>query len=65
MNDFDDLPVLLTVSKAADVLGISRASAYRYVDHGLLPVKRLGGRIYILRDRLREMLDEAKESQAR
>jgi excisionase family DNA binding protein len=65
MKDFDDLPVLLTVSKAAHVLGISRASAYRYVEHNLLPIKRLGGRIYILRDRLREMVDEGEENTAR
>ena len=64
MNDFEDLPVLLTVSRAAKVLGISRASAYRYADQGLLPVMRLGGRVYIVRDRLREMLVEAEKSPA-
>jgi excisionase family DNA binding protein len=57
MNDFDGLPVLISVVTAADVLGISRASAYRYIDRGLLPVKRLGGRIYVVRDRLREMVE--------
>jgi len=59
MNDFDSLPVLITVPTAARVLGISRASAYRYAELGLLPTKRLGGRIYIVRDRLREMVDAA------
>ncbi|GAA4682460.1 hypothetical protein GCM10023215_15590 [Pseudonocardia yuanmonensis] len=57
MTDFDDLPVLLTVPAAARILGISRAAAYRYVDSGVLPSKRLGGRIYIPRDRLREMVE--------
>lgn len=59
MTDFDGLPVLLTVSRAVAILGISRASSYRYIELGLLPVKRLGGRIYIVRDRLREMVESA------
>lgn len=59
MRDFDRMPVLIPVPTAARVLGISRASAYRYVKRGLLPVKRFGGRIYILRDRLRELIDAA------
>lgn len=57
MRDFDDLPVLITVPTAARVLGVSRASAYRYAELGLLPVKRFGGRIYIVRDRLRKMVE--------
>ena len=57
MRDFDGLPVLITVPTAARLLGISRASAYRYVELGLLPVKRLGGRIYVVRDRLRKMVE--------
>ncbi len=59
MTDFDGLPVLITVPRTAQLLGISRAAAYRYVERGLLPVKRLGGRIYIVRDRLREMVESA------
>jgi hypothetical protein len=59
MRDFDRMPLLIPVPTAARLLGISRASAYRYVDRGLLPVKRFGGRIYVLRDRLRELLDAA------
>ncbi|WP_345417862.1 helix-turn-helix domain-containing protein [Pseudonocardia xishanensis] len=59
MSDFDDLPILLTVSAAARILGISRAAAYRYVESGVLPSKRLGGRIYIPRDRLRELVETA------
>ncbi|MHA6781702.1 helix-turn-helix domain-containing protein [Pseudonocardia saturnea] len=61
MNDFDGLPVLISVVQAADLLGISRASAYRYIAGGLLPVQRLGGRIYIVRDRLRDMIENTEE----
>jgi len=59
VRDFDKLPVLITIPVAAQLLGISRASAYRWAETGVLPVKRLGGRIYILRDRLREMMEAA------
>ena len=35
---------LLTVEEAAGILGISRATAYRRVEDGTLPVLRLGNR---------------------
>ncbi len=59
MTDFDGLPVLIPVPRAAELLGISRASAYRYAEAGELPVKRLGGRIFVVRDRLRDLLEAA------
>jgi excisionase family DNA binding protein len=59
MRDFDGLPVLIPVPRAAELLGISRASAYRYAEAGELPVKRLGGRIFVVRDRLRHFLEAA------
>ena len=52
MRDFDNLPVLLAIPAAAGLLGIGRASAYRWAETGVLPTKRLGGRIYIVRDQL-------------
>ena len=59
ITDFDELPVLIAVPRAAELLGISRASAYRYAEAGELPVKRLGGRIFVVRDRLRDLLEAA------
>jgi hypothetical protein len=59
VTDFDGLPVLIPVPRAAELLGISRASAYRYAETGELPVKRLGGRIFVVRDRLRDLLEAA------
>lgn len=59
MTDFDGMPVLIAVPRAAELLGISRASAYRYAESGELPVKRLGGRVFVVRDRLRDLLEAA------
>ncbi|MEU3643230.1 helix-turn-helix domain-containing protein [Lentzea sp. NPDC034063] len=43
----------MSVPEAARLLGISRASAYRYADSGVLPgVRRLGRRVYVVRARL-------------
>jgi excisionase family DNA binding protein len=55
-NVFDDLPLLLAVPHAAQLLGISRAAAYRLVSSGELPVRRLGGRIDVVTAGLREMV---------
>jgi hypothetical protein len=55
----DGLPALISVSTAAKVLGISRASAYRYAACEDLPTVRLGGRLYIVTARLREFLEAA------
>jgi excisionase family DNA binding protein len=53
---FNDLPLLLAVPRAAQLLGISRAAAYRLVASGELPVRRLGGRVYVLTSGLRELV---------
>ena len=49
---FNDLPLLLAVPRAAQ-LGISRAAAYRLAASGELPVRRLGGRVYVVTAGLR------------
>lgn len=58
MNDrvFEDLPLLLAVPRAAQLLGISRAAAYRLVAAGELPVRRLGGRVYVVTAGLRDLV---------
>jgi excisionase family DNA binding protein len=58
-SGLDELPDLISVSKAANVLGISRASAYRYAAGGDLPTVRLGGRVYVVTARLRAFLEAA------
>jgi predicted DNA-binding transcriptional regulator AlpA len=51
------LPLLIPVPKAAELLGISRAAAYRHASAGDLPCKRLGRRLYVVTARLREFID--------
>jgi excisionase family DNA binding protein len=54
-TDFDELPLLLAVPRAAQLLGISRAAAYRLAAAGELPARRLGGRVYVVTAGLREL----------
>jgi excisionase family DNA binding protein len=55
-NVFEKLPLLLAVPKAAEILGISRAAAYRLAASGELPTRRLGGRVYIVTAELRQLV---------
>jgi predicted DNA-binding transcriptional regulator AlpA len=56
-DSFADLPLLIPVPRAAELIGISRAAAYRFASTGDLPTKRLGRRVYIVSAKLREFLD--------
>jgi predicted DNA-binding transcriptional regulator AlpA len=53
---FAELPLLIPVPRAAQLLGISRAAAYRFASAGDLPTKRLGRRVYVVTGKLREFL---------
>lgn len=55
--ELDRLPALIPVPRAAEILGLSRASAYRYAAAGQLPVQRFGGRVYVVTARIRHLLD--------
>ena len=55
-------PLLIPVPKAAELLGISRAAAYRFASAGDLPTKRLGRRIYVVSARLREFIETESEA---
>ncbi len=52
----DGLPPLIAVERAAKLLGLSRASAYRLATADELPARRLGGRVYIVTAGLRPLL---------
>ena len=52
MSTFDGLPALISVARAAELLGLSRASAYRFAAAGDLPTRHLGGRVFVVTARL-------------
>lgn len=55
----DELPMFLNVMQLANLLGISRASAYELVREDNFPkLKIVQGRTIIPRDKLLEWLDE-------
>jgi excisionase family DNA binding protein len=56
-DPFADLPLLIPVPRAAKLLGISRAAAYRFASAGELPTKRLGRRVYVVSAKLREFIE--------
>ena len=54
-----DQPLLIPVPRAAKLLGISRSAAYRCAATGDLPTAHLGGRVYVITAKLRELLESA------
>lgn len=56
-KSFDELPLMLNVVQVAAVLGISRAGAYELVHSEGFPALKIGCRIVVPKDRLREWID--------
>lgn len=56
-KSFDELPLMLNVVQVAAVLGISRAGAYELVHSEGFPTLKIGSRIVVPKDRLREWID--------
>ena len=54
---YDELPLMLNVVQVAAVLGISRAGAYELVHSEGFPALKIGSRIVVPKDRLREWID--------
>ncbi len=62
-QSLDDLPALISVPKAAAILGLTRATAYRYAAAGELPTRRFGGRrVYVVTARLRALIETGGEA---
>lgn len=55
-KSFDELPLMLNVVQVA-VLGISRAGAYELVHSEGFPALKIGSRIVVPKDKLREWID--------
>ena len=59
----DKLPPLISVPQAAEILGLKRATAYRYAKVGALPVRHFSGRrVYVVTARLRELIEQGEEA---
>ena len=59
---FAGLLLLIPVPRAAKLLGISRAAAYRFASAGDRPTKRLGRRVYVVSAKLREFIETEDEA---
>jgi excisionase family DNA binding protein len=60
-----NMSVTISVDEVAEVLGVSRGSAYKAAHSGELPTIKIGKRLLILRDQFERMLDEPiKKSKA-
>ena len=56
-KNYDELSLMLNVVQVAAVLGISRAGAYELVHSEGFPALKIGSRIVVPKDRLREWID--------
>lgn len=56
-KNYDELPLMLNVVQVAGVLGISRAGAYELVHSEGFPALKIGSRIVVPQDKLREWID--------
>ena len=56
-KNYDELPLMLNVVQVASVLGISRAGAYELVHSEGFPALKIGSRIVVPKDKLREWID--------
>lgn len=56
-KNYGELPLMLNVVQVAAVLGISRAGAYELVHSDGFPALKIGSRIVVPKDRLREWID--------
>ena len=56
-KSYDELPSVLSVKELKDFLGISRAGAYELVHSEGFPALKIGSRIVVPKDKLREWID--------
>ena len=55
-KSYDELPLLLNVKQLADLLGISESSVYELIQEKDFPSLRIGKRIVIPKEELREWI---------
>jgi excisionase family DNA binding protein len=64
LSPASDLPPLLSVEQACQLLGVSRSVGYRAAASGDLPTLRWGRRVYVPTARLLELLGLPAEEKA-
>lgn len=57
-KNYDDLPLMLNAEIIKDVLGISISSAYELMRRRDFPSVRIGNRLIVPKDKLREWLEK-------
>ena len=60
-KSYDDLPLMLTVPKVGEVLGISRAGAYELVRSNGFPHVKIGTRIVVPKEKFIQWIDKNTE----
>ena len=55
-KSYDELPLLLNVKQLADLLGVSDSSVYELIQEDGIPSLRIGKRIVIPKEELREWI---------
>lgn len=55
---FADEPRMLSVSRVAEVLGMSPKGVYKWIEEGTLPAYKVSGRWFVVRDELVQTLSE-------
>ena len=57
-KSYDDLPLMLNAEIVKDVLGISISSAYELMRRKDFPSVRIGNRLIVPKDKLREWIEK-------
>ena len=64
-KNYDDLPLMLSVHDVAEVLGISKSSAYVLAKEKGFPTLKIGARVVVPRDRVSEQAVALCHSQSK
>lgn len=55
-----DVPLLLTVPEAGQLIGLGRNASYEAIKRGELPARRIGRRMIVYREDVRRIFDHAQ-----
>ena len=58
MNNYENLPAVLTANQLAAALGISRAGAYQLLNTRTFPTLRIGKRLLVPKDKLIDWIEQ-------